>query len=57
MATSAEVEGVSGRFFDKNKFVLTAPVTHDEALQERLWEVSLRQFGVSDHELIAVGSQ
>lgn len=55
MATSAEVEGVSGRFFDKNKFASTSPVTHDEALQERLWEVSLQQLGVGDPERVAAG--
>ncbi len=51
MATSAEVEGVSGRFFDKDKFVSTAPVTHDEALQERLWQVSLQQLSISDPKI------
>lgn len=56
LATSAEVEGVSGRFFDKDKFVSTAPITHDEALQERLWQVSLEQLGVSDLEPTATGN-
>ena len=50
MATSPEVEGVSGRFFDKNKFVATKPVTHDEALQEQLWQVSLQQLGLNSDE-------
>ena len=56
MATSAEVAGVNGRFFDTKKFVVAAPVTHDEALQERLWEVSLKQLGVGDPERVAVGT-
>lgn len=54
MATSAEVEGVNGRFFDTKKFVVAAPVTHDEALQEWLWEVSLRQLGVGNPERVSV---
>ena len=47
MAAAAEVEGVSGRFFDKTRFAPTADVTHDEALQERLWQLSLEQLGLS----------
>ncbi len=50
MATSPEVKGISGKFFDKNKFVTTKPVTHDEALQERLWQVSLQQLGLPADE-------
>ena len=57
IATSAEVEGVNGRFFDKDKFVVTAPLTYDEALQERLWRVSLRQLGVGDPEFVAAGTR
>lgn len=55
MATSPDVEGVSGRFFDKDKFVLTPPVTHDEALQERLWQVSLQQLGSGDPKIVGSG--
>ncbi|WP_161881525.1 SDR family NAD(P)-dependent oxidoreductase [Deinococcus alpinitundrae] len=51
MATSAEVEGVSGRFFDKTKFVEPRPVTRDHALQDRLWQVSLEQLGRSPDAL------
>ena len=50
MATSSDVEGVSGKFFDKVKFVSTKPVTHDEALQERLWQVSLEQLSLNPNE-------
>lgn len=46
MATSPDVEGINGKFFDKTKFVTTKPVTRDEALQERLWQVSLEQLGL-----------
>ena len=50
MATSAKVEGVSGRFFDQKRFIPTAPATRDEALQERLWQVSLEQLDIGDIE-------
>ena len=56
LATSPEVEGISGRFFDKNKFVATKPVTHDEALQERLWQVSLQQLGLHSDETALKGA-
>ena len=56
MATSPEVEGISGRFFDKNKFVATKPVTHDEAVQERLWQVSLQQLGLPSDETALKGA-
>lgn len=48
MATSKDVEGMNGRFFNKTRFVKTRPITHDEALQERLWVLSLRQLGLSE---------
>ena len=48
LASSPEVEGVSGRFFNKTRFVETRPVTHDEALQERLWNVTLQQLGLQE---------
>lgn len=56
MATSPEVEGVNGKFFDKDKFVLTKPVTHDEALQERLWQVSLEQLRPSSDQAAPRGA-
>jgi retinol dehydrogenase 12 len=51
MATSPEVAGLSGKFFNKTTFVQTRPFTHDEALQERLWALSLQQLGLTDWEL------
>ncbi|MFC4453653.1 SDR family NAD(P)-dependent oxidoreductase [Deinococcus sonorensis] len=45
LATAPEVEGMTGRFFNKTRFVDPRPVTFDEALQERLWQVSLQQLG------------
>ncbi len=46
VASSPEVEGVSGKYFVKCKAVPSSPVSYDEALQERLWALSLRQTGL-----------
>jgi len=56
MATSPDVEGINGKFFDKTKFVTTKPVTRDEALQERLWQVSLEQLGLNSDEAAPRGA-
>jgi NAD(P)-dependent dehydrogenase (short-subunit alcohol dehydrogenase family) len=41
LASSAEVEGVSGKYFDKCKAVSSNKVSYDEASWSRLWEISL----------------
>jgi NAD(P)-dependent dehydrogenase (short-subunit alcohol dehydrogenase family) len=48
LASSPEVEGVSGKYFIKCKVKPSSPVSYDEALQERLWELSLKQTGRKD---------
>lgn len=40
LATSPEVENVTGKYFDKCKQKEPAKITHDKALQKKLWEVS-----------------
>jgi len=40
VATSPELEGVTGRYFDKAKEVPSNPACSDEAAGKRLWEVS-----------------
>ena len=46
VATSPELEGVSGRYFG-NKVELTSPrQTYDEAAQERLWQISAALTGL-----------
>ncbi|HUR94752.1 MAG TPA: SDR family oxidoreductase [Gemmatimonadales bacterium] len=42
LASSPEVEGVTGRYFVGRKEMRSAPVTYDEQLQLRLWEESAR---------------
>ncbi|WP_218916426.1 SDR family oxidoreductase [Calidithermus chliarophilus] len=40
LASSPEVEGVSGKYFADRKAVRSNPLSYDEAVQERLWRVS-----------------
>jgi NAD(P)-dependent dehydrogenase (short-subunit alcohol dehydrogenase family) len=48
LASSPDVEGVTGKYFIKCKAVPSSPVSYDEALQERLWNLSLEQTGRKD---------
>ncbi len=43
LASSPEVQGINGRFFNKDRFAPTTPITLNEALQDRLWHLSLEQ--------------
>jgi NAD(P)-dependent dehydrogenase (short-subunit alcohol dehydrogenase family) len=47
LATSPEVEGISGAFFVKREQVQTAPHTTDPERYERLWEESARLVGLA----------
>jgi hypothetical protein len=40
LASSPEVEGVSGLYFDKKRERVSSPQSLDEEAQERLWSVS-----------------
>ena len=40
LASSPEVEGVTGQYFDKSKAVQAPPAAYDEATARRLWELS-----------------
>ena len=40
LATSPELEGISGKYFIRGKEAASVPVSYDEALQERVWEAS-----------------
>ncbi len=42
LASSPEVEGVTGTYFDKRKAKQTNPISYDDAANERLWEESSR---------------
>lgn len=41
LATSPEVEGVTGQYFTKSKAVRSSAVSYDEAAQGKLWALSL----------------
>ncbi|WP_036255687.1 SDR family oxidoreductase [Methylocapsa acidiphila] len=47
VAASPEAAGVSGKYFVKCKPASSSPLTYDQSLQERLWDVSLAQAGLS----------
>jgi NAD(P)-dependent dehydrogenase (short-subunit alcohol dehydrogenase family) len=47
LATSAEVEGISGRYFSKCREKRSSRESYDTAIQERLWEMSERQTALS----------
>ena len=39
------VEGVSGRYFSRSRVETSSPESRDDAVQERVWALSLRQVG------------
>jgi len=45
LASSPEVEGVSGKYFVDCKAVDSSPLSHDRAMAEKLWQVSLELTG------------
>jgi len=47
LATSPEVEGVSGRYFIREKETPSVPISYDEALQERMWAISEQLTGLA----------
>jgi retinol dehydrogenase-14 len=46
LASSADVEGVTGRYFKDCQPIGTTPVSMDQELQRRLWEVSAKLAGL-----------
>ena len=46
LAASPDVQGVTGQYFDKCKPASTIELSHDVALQERLWATSVALTGV-----------
>lgn len=47
LATSPEVEGVSGQYFSKSKAVRTSKASYDRQVADRLWQVSEELTGLS----------
>lgn len=46
LASSPEVEGVTGKYFDKKRAKPSNPASYDEAAQERLWDISAKMTGL-----------
>ncbi len=47
VASSAEVEGVSGKYFIKSKEAAPSSASHDKGAQARLWEISAEMVGLT----------
>ena len=52
LATSPEVEGVTGKYFIKSKQKPSVPISYDEVLQERVWNISADLVGLDHLALI-----
>jgi NAD(P)-dependent dehydrogenase (short-subunit alcohol dehydrogenase family) len=48
LATSPEVEGISGKYFFRNKVVESSRISHNGDAAKRLWELSLRLTGLNE---------
>jgi retinol dehydrogenase 14 len=51
LAASADLDGVTGRYFEKQQAVAPAPAAQDPATARRLWQVSARLVGLADGSL------
>ena len=47
LATSPEVEGVTGKYFTKSRPVESSPASHDAVMARQLWDVSLAMTGLA----------
>jgi len=56
LATSPEVEGVTGKYFVKQKAVLSCPASYDTATASRLWQVSAEMTGLPVSNIASVSS-
>ena len=48
LATSPEVEGVTGKYFVWSRPQLSAPASYDEAAQKRLWQISAEMTAIAE---------
>ncbi|MDE1152267.1 MAG: SDR family oxidoreductase [Micavibrio sp.] len=46
LATSPDVAGVSGQYFDGGKVAASSALSHDAGMQEKLWTATQRQLGL-----------
>ncbi|HLZ10904.1 MAG TPA: short-chain dehydrogenase, partial [Chloroflexota bacterium] len=47
LASSPEVEGVTGKYFTNQQAVPSSEISYDEAKAARLWDLSLQLTGLS----------
>lgn len=47
LASSPEVQGISGQYFVKRKSVRSKAISYDRKVQERLWDISARLVGLA----------
>jgi retinol dehydrogenase 12 len=52
LASSPEVEGVTGKYFEKKKPVASSPASYDETAARKLWEISLQMTGLLPDALV-----
>jgi retinol dehydrogenase-12 len=50
LATSPQVQGVTGKYFEDSQVVPADPAADDEATAQRLWRVSMGMTGLAEHE-------
>jgi retinol dehydrogenase-14 len=48
LASSPEVEGVTGKYWTNRTIVASSPESYDEAAQQRLWSISTQLTGISE---------
>ena len=46
LASSSEVDGVSGRYFARNRPIQSSPASRDESTARRLWQISAEMTGL-----------
>ena len=47
LASSPDVEGISGKYWESRKAIQSSAVSYDEADQKRLWEISAQMTGIA----------
>ena len=52
IASSPDVNGVTGKYFDNKKAVQSSAISYDEAVQTRLWELSEDLVGIKEKTAI-----
>ncbi len=46
LATSPDIDGVTGKYFQEKQETPSSPITHDASPRKRMWEVSAQLTGL-----------